>query len=143
MATAHPGASELLSTLSRRGFDVLYLTARPEWLLPRTREWLALRGFPPGVVHTTTGPTGFVGDAAEAFKTDVLRQLRATLGTAPSVAFGNMPSDVRAYRTAGIDARRAFFFRLAVARAQGTRHDDYRAITPQVLRATAVSCIAP
>lgn len=128
LASTHDGAPEMFSALARRGYDILYLTARPEWLLPRTKEWLAARGFPQGIVHTTLGPTGYVGDAAEAFKSEELRALSAHLQGPPFMAFGNMPSDIRAYRAAQIDASRAYFYRQAVPAGQGVRHESYRSL---------------
>ncbi len=126
----HPGAPEVFQALSRRGYDIMYLTARPEWLLGRTREWLSERGFPPGIVHTTLTATGLVGDRAESFKTEELRSLQRTLGTSPTAGFGNMPSDVRAYQAVGIDPAHAFFFRHNVPTGRGRRHDDYRSLIP-------------
>lgn len=128
MAATHDGAPELFTALARRGYDILYLTARPEWLLPRTKEWLSTRGFPHGIVHTTLGPTGYVGDAAEAFKSQELRALSARIQGPPFMAFGNMPSDIRAYRAAQIDSGRAYFFRQPVPSGQGVRHESYRSL---------------
>jgi hypothetical protein len=128
----HPGAPEVFWALVRRGYDVMYLTARPEWLLGRTRQWLETRGFPPGIVHTTLTGTGLIGDGAEAFKTEELRRLQSTLASAPAAGFGNMPSDIRAYRAVGIDPSRSFFYRQAVPQGQGRRHDDYRSLVPAV-----------
>src|SRR4029078_6555338 len=48
---AHDNAPEALSTLASKGYRPIYLTARPEGLVQRTRDFLSLRGFPPGIVH--------------------------------------------------------------------------------------------
>ena len=61
---ANPGAPEALSALAARGYLPLYLTARPELLVGRTRDFLATNRFPPGLVHTTTEGLGALGGAA-------------------------------------------------------------------------------
>lgn len=132
LATTHDGAPEMFRALAQRGYDVMYLTARPEWLLPRTKEWLDSRGFPRGIVHTTLGSTGYIGDAAEAFKSQELSALTSRIGQGPWLGFGNMPSDIRAYRAARIDPSRAFFYRQAVTQGQGVRHDSYRSLIAQM-----------
>lgn len=49
-AEAEPmeGAVEALDTAVRCGWEVLYLTARPEWARGLSLEWLRRHGFPPG-----------------------------------------------------------------------------------------------
>ena len=54
----HPGAPEALRALAAKGYRPIYLTARPEWLVQRTRDFLEARGFPPGLVHTSTSALG-------------------------------------------------------------------------------------
>lgn len=96
-AEAHPGAADMLWAFAIRGYKVFYLTARPEWMTPLTREWLPLRGFPPGVLHTTLSKIGAVGSSATDAKTKELAWLHATTTIVPSYAFGNKTSDVAAY----------------------------------------------
>jgi LNS2-like protein (lipin/Ned1/Smp2) len=96
------GAPELVNAWAARGYRRLYLTARPEWLAGRTREFVRLRGLPEGVVHTTLGFTGATGSAAAAFKTGELAQL-ASKGLVPTFALGNTDTDAEAYSNAGID----------------------------------------
>ncbi|HEU4536509.1 MAG TPA: phosphatidylinositol transfer protein [Polyangiaceae bacterium] len=95
-------APQLVSAWAARGYRRFYLTARPEWLAPRTREFLKVRGLPDGVVHTTLGFTGATGGAAAAFKTGELAQL-ASKGLVPTFALGNTDTDAEAYSNAGID----------------------------------------
>jgi hypothetical protein len=127
---AHPGAAELMHTLVGRGYHLFYLTARPDWLVARTRAWLALRGFPPGILHTTTSSTGVIGEAAAAFKAGEIGALRAATGIIPDYAFGNMPSDVATYGAAGIAPSRTFYFSLIGDLRGGVGHADYRSLLP-------------
>lgn len=138
---ANPGAPEVLWALARRGYYVFYLTARPEWLAPRTHQWLTERGFPPGIVHTTLGLTGATGAPAERFKTEELQALRMRVGDPPDYAFGNTVTDVGAYSNTGIDPRRSYYYRLMGEDLRGGQYlDDYRTLIaplsmgPQVCR---------
>ena len=49
----NPGAPAVLRALSDRGYTILYLSARPDWLTARTHEWTRERGLPDGLVHVT------------------------------------------------------------------------------------------
>ena len=46
---AHRNSRETLHALTR-DYELLYLTARPSYLLEKTRNWLAMRGFPPAPI---------------------------------------------------------------------------------------------
>lgn len=127
---AHPGAADAMSALASRGYHLFYLTARPDWLVPATRAWLTAKGFPPGILHTTTTATGVGGDAAAAFKSAELAALKAELGIVPEPAFGNMPSDVTTYGNAGIKPSRCYYYKLDGDLRGGVRHEDYRALVP-------------
>jgi hypothetical protein len=110
----HDGAAAAFKLLAARGYRPLYLTARPEWLVPHTHAFLteAARGdhrgdLPAGVVHTTLGLTGAFNSAAEAFKKNELAMLVAK-GLKPVFGFGNRPSDVATYDANDVPFR--FFF---------------------------------
>lgn len=125
---ANPGAANVLRTLAERGYDIVYLTARPEWHVPTTRRWLAANRFPPGLLRTTTTTTGLFGDGARDFKTAEIRGFAQRLGRAPDIAFGNMPSDVQAYASAGVPAAGRYFYRLDGDAGGGVVHRDYRTL---------------
>jgi phosphatidate phosphatase PAH1 len=120
----HPGAAEAFRILVAKGYRAMYLTARPELLVPRTRAFLRAHGFPAGVVHTSPATFGAgMGASAAEFKKEELRML-AALGLKPTFGFGNMPSDSDAYALAGIDPSRRFFYRIA-GTYEGRRIESY------------------
>lgn len=134
----HPGAPEALRALAAKGYRPLYLTARPEWLVQRTRDFLEERGFPPGIIHTTTWELGAVASGgAAAFKTEELRMLAAK-GLVPTFGFGNKPTDSEAYATVpalAVDNR--FFYQIS-GEFTGRRIETYDELLPRFGRAAAV-----
>ncbi|MBC7660516.1 MAG: hypothetical protein H7249_12530 [Chitinophagaceae bacterium] len=129
---ARPGAAELMKDFYTKGYDIFYLTARPVGLLPATRDWLNVRGFPPGVIHTTNLALGATGTAAANFKVNELAQLRKSTGIVPTYAFGNKPSDVDAFKTAGVLAANSYFYQLTGDTTGAKVINDYTAFTPTI-----------
>jgi len=94
---AHPSAAEVFQRLvAKRGLVPIYLTARPEWLMARTRQFLAANNFPPGIVCTRKDKSGGYGASAAAFKRSALEAITKR-NLKIEWAFGNMPSDALAY----------------------------------------------
>lgn len=81
--------------------NILYLTARPRFLLDKTHGWLAAHGFPKGPVISSPG----LRSAAKApeFKRKRLASLRSTM---PSIliGIGNTEGDAEAYLANGMMA---------------------------------------
>jgi hypothetical protein len=125
ISEAHVGSPEMMRAFAQRGYHIFYLTARAEWMMPITREFLAKREFPEGVVHTTLTGLGATGGAATDYKTLELGDLAARTGITPSYAFGNKDSDVQAYSNAGIDPSRCYYYELGSDPKGGTDHGDY------------------
>lgn len=97
----NPGAPEAFALLVERGYRPMYLTARPEFLGKRTYEFIAERGLPPGIIHTTLNATGALGSAAVEFKSGEFAALAAR-GLDVGFVFGNTDSDSETYDAAGI-----------------------------------------
>lgn len=135
---ANPGGADMLRALVDRGYQVMYLTARPEWLEPTTHQWLTLRGFPRGIVHTTLGLTGALGGAAETFKTEELRALRTRFMRSPDYGFGNTDSDVAAYVAGMVPTAGSFYYRFGGNLRGGARVDDYNTLVPRFRALPAV-----
>lgn len=127
---SQPSGPELLAAYAERGYRIFYLTARPDWLHTHTHDWLTLRGYPAGNVHTTLGGTGALGAAAQTFKTDELAALLARFPGAVEIAIGNTDTDAGAYATSGITPGDAYLYRFDPG-ALGTRVDDYATLLPR------------
>jgi hypothetical protein len=126
-----PDAARAVGLLAARGYRLLYLTARPEWLTARTRDFLTSNGFPAGVIETTTGGTGALGADATKFKTEALARVSGK-GFVPAFAIGNTDSDAAAYATQIKAAQSRVFFRFTDAAHGGRRIDDYAALAREL-----------
>lgn len=126
----NPGAPDALWALAERGFIVFYVTARPDWLTTRTHEWVAERGLPPGLVHTTNNGFGALGGAAVTFKTEELAEIGERLGAPPDIAIGNKESDAEAYRTTGVPSGSRYLYQLDGDLMGGVGFDDYFELVP-------------
>lgn len=93
-----PAAVETLQELSKR-YSIVYLTARDEGLLVKTRRWLTHFEFPRGPVFCRRFAIGNL--SAEKYKRELLRRLRRKL---PAIAagIGDREEDARAYAANGI-----------------------------------------
>ncbi len=127
---SHVGASDMIRSFYHRGYNIFYLTARPSFLMAATREWLNIRGFPPGVIHTTNLKTGATGEAAAAFKVNELALLKKNTGIVPAYAFGNKPSDVKAFADAGIPTANSYFYKIQGDMTGAIVNNDYRTLIP-------------
>ena len=125
----NPEASNLMAALAAKGYRPLYLTARPELLLERTREFLSGHGFPGGIVHTTLTLSGALGDAAASFKTAELADLAAK-GARVAYAFGNTESDADAYAT--VAGAERIFFQFSDDEHGGRRIESYAELLDEV-----------
>ncbi|MBS2011854.1 MAG: phosphatidylinositol transfer protein [Deltaproteobacteria bacterium] len=135
---AQPKAADMLAAFSAKGYRIVYLTARPEWLTGRTKEFLSKGGFPPGIVHTTTGLTGALGGAATTFKSSELAMLAAH-GMKVEWAFGNQPSDADAYDAAKIQPLDRRVFLRQTDPHGGRRIEAYSEMLP-VASALSATC---
>lgn len=128
---AQPGSPELYWSFVRRGYRMFYVSARPHWLATRTHEWLAERGYPPGIVRVTQTGTGIFGSAAVEFKTGVLADLATRVDIIPEYAFGNKESDAEAFEAASVPNR--MLYQMDEGDLFGGRaFDDYSALSDEV-----------
>ncbi len=107
---ANAFAASAFDVLVSKGYRPMYMTARPEFLYKRTRQFVDERGFPHGIIHTTLSKSGALGGEAAEYKTGELAMLAAK-GLVPTYGFGNKESDAEAYDNGGIEPvqNRVFF----------------------------------
>jgi hypothetical protein len=121
----HADAANAFKLLVKKGYHPLYLTARPEWLVARTREFLKTYGFPPGIVHTTLSLTGALGGSAATYKSTELEQL-AGKGMIASFGFGNTASDADAYeKSSMLPIHARFYYQFDDTEHGGRRIESY------------------
>ncbi len=88
-----PGAQETLAKLAER-YYIMYLTARPRFLLEKTRIWLGRYNFPQGPV--VTAPTLSIAARPTRFKRKTLAVWRRQWPNL-LIGIGNRESDTEAY----------------------------------------------
>ncbi len=131
---AHPGAARVFGVLASRGLLPVYVTARPEWLVPRTRAFLEQNGFPPGVLVTKRDKSGALGSAAAAYKKTELARIASVVRI--RWAFGNTPSDADAYAALLPDASRRVLYRYEDVTFGGRRIEAYDELASEVASAS-------
>jgi hypothetical protein len=94
------GASQVLGALAKR-FDIVYLTARDDAYVERTRRWLKLRGFPAGPVFHRDLTLNRL--SAGGFKTRFVADLKASWPSCRG-GIGDRTADADAYLAAGLEA---------------------------------------
>lgn len=120
-------AVELLQAWADKGYDIVYMTARPHVFRAETRAWLDRHGFPAGPLISSN--TLAVGSAAEDYKTAWGERMITSFGWTPVAAYGNADTDIGAYETAGIPKDITFIIG-ELAGTEGTvaiENDDYTA----------------
>lgn len=135
---ANPGGPEVMQALADQGYRVMYVTARPETLTTRTRDFLDANGFPPGLVHTTLTLTGATGNAAAKYKKGELAML-ASRGLVPEWGFGNRDSDAQTYTSSKVDGDHCSLYQWDDPGLGCRRVDDYFSLVPEI-QSAAPAC---
>lgn len=120
-----PASVEVMQTWASKGYQVIYLTARPHQLRTETRRWLEDHEYPAGPV--ITAPDFVFDESARAYKGAWVSRVAGELGWEVVAAYGNATSDIDAYEDAGIDKSITFIIG-PNAGANGTvaiQNDDY------------------
>jgi hypothetical protein len=94
----YEGAREVLTALDE-AYELLYLTARPRFLLDKTREWLTRHGFPAAPLVTTRTVSDVLAQAER--KRELLEQ-RKELWPNVLIGIGDKASDIEAYAATGM-----------------------------------------
>jgi hypothetical protein len=132
MPNANPDAAPALTVLASKGYRPMYLTARPEWLVKTSQDWIVAKGFPPGILHTTLVGGGATGPAAATFKTDELALLAQDKMLKPTYVIGNTNTDADAYNAAGImPLANRIYFQYTDTAWNGRRIEAYTTLIPE------------
>jgi len=96
-------ASNLVNLYKLRGYQIVYLTARPYWLVRETRGWFNKKGYPDTIMHATMDNNDTINQAAtEQYKKNYLQYLKNSVKVNLVAAYGNSAGDIAAYKDAGI-----------------------------------------
>ncbi|MCB9731740.1 MAG: hypothetical protein H6745_03785 [Deltaproteobacteria bacterium] len=106
-----PGGVDVVRAWADKGYLVVYLTGRPDFLNGITRGWLVDQGFPAGAVHLTdTNGQALPFDSGVGdYKAEFLdKEQGAEGGLVFAAAYGNATTDIYGYDEAGVDKARTF-----------------------------------
>lgn len=95
---SHKHARETLTELAG-DYELLYLTARPSFLLEKTRKWLAMRGFPAAPIVVSHLKRDLLNQGR--FKAQVLERLKRDWPNI-LIGIGDRTSDAHAYGETGL-----------------------------------------
>jgi hypothetical protein len=99
-----PTAANTLTTeWVKKGYPVIYLTARPHAYRAESRSWLTSQGFARGALITENG-----GEAADAYKAIWLKRMTQTFGWQIAAAYGNEQTDLNAYGAVNVPVDKLF-----------------------------------
>lgn len=93
-------AALLMNTWAEKGYQIVYLTARPHAFRSETRSWLDELGYPLGPVITANSLV--FGDSARQYKREWVNRVVGDFNWDVVAAYGNADSDIDAYEDAGI-----------------------------------------
>lgn len=91
----------------KKGYNILYLTARPYWLFSNSQKWLDLNKFPKGILMTYPKSGIILGEKVKDFKYGVLKSLKDK-GIEFQFAYGNAKTDIEAYSDLGLKKEQIF-----------------------------------
>ncbi|WP_137938591.1 HAD family acid phosphatase [Chitinivorax sp. B] len=101
-ATAFNYAVETVNAYKQKGYQIIYLTARPYWVTKDGREWLQIKGINQWHYHSNPYGDGPIPPNTQQFKTDYVRYLKETVGLNIIRAYGNATTDIAAYADGGL-----------------------------------------
>jgi hypothetical protein len=101
-ASNYAYAKEVVQAYVDRGYQVVFLSARPYWVAKSTRKWFDNYGIVPWHTRLNPNSDNLLNLQTEQYKTDYIRYLKNTLGLNIVRAYGNATTDINAYNAAGI-----------------------------------------
>ncbi len=101
IAKAYNYSIEVTKLYKKKGYQLIFLTARPYWVARDTREWYDIKGFPDTTITRFSMSNETIINA-EQYKSDFMAYLIDTIGLDVIRVYGNAQSDIDAYENAGI-----------------------------------------
>ncbi|MCC2638354.1 MAG: Phosphatidylinositol transfer protein [Moraxellaceae bacterium] len=101
-AQAYGYAAQTVNAYKAKGYQIIYLTARPYWVAKDAREWSASQGLLPWHYRSNAYSSGPIPPDTQAHKTNYVKYLRNTVGLDIIRAYGNATTDIAAYADGGI-----------------------------------------
>lgn len=101
-ATPYYYAPQTVRAYQDKGYQIVYLTARPYWVTRDGREWFAKQNLPTWHYRSNPYGDGPIPPNTVAHKADYVRYLRDTVGLNIVRAYGNASTDIEAYATGGM-----------------------------------------
>lgn len=101
-AQPHYYAAETVRAYQAKGYQILYLTARPYWVTRDARQWFPWTQLLPWHYHSNPYGDGPIPPNTQQFKTDYVKYLREQVGLNIVRAYGNATTDIAAYADGGL-----------------------------------------
>lgn len=101
-AQAYGYAPEVVKAYKAKGYQIIYLTARPYWVTKDAREWFGKYGLQDWHYRSNPYGDGPIPPDTQAHKTNYVKYLREQVGLNIVRAYGNAMTDIYAYADGGI-----------------------------------------
>ena len=101
-AQAYGYAAQTVNAYKAKGYQIIYLTARPYWVAKDARAWFASQGLLGWHYRRNPYGDGPIPPDTQAHKTNYVKYLRNTVGLDIIRAYGNATTDIAAYADGGI-----------------------------------------
>jgi len=103
----YENAADVVNYYYQKGFNILYLTARPYWLSSNSQQWLINKNFPKGILITYPKSGIILGEKVKDFKYNILKSLKDK-GIDFKFTYGNAKTDIEAYSELGLKKAQIF-----------------------------------
>lgn len=101
-AQAYYYAPETVRAYRDKGYQLVFLTARPYWVTRDAREWFDHQNLPRWHYRSNPYGDGPIPPDTQAHKTNYIKYLRQDVGLNIVRAYGNATTDIAAYADAGL-----------------------------------------
>jgi phosphatidate phosphatase PAH1 len=95
-------AANMVNAYKRKGYQLIFLTARPYWVAKDAREWAAKVGIPAWHYRSNPYGDGAIPPNTQEHKTNYVKYLKNTVGLDIIRAYGNATTDIAAYADGGL-----------------------------------------